>query len=246
MRLWRIQNWTNHPVVSQREVLQDLVTTAQYTVFGKKYNFSKLFTVKQFKQRIPIHEYQDLQPYILRMMEGEENVLWNTPIKWFAKSSGTTSDKSKFIPVSDESLQDNHFQASKDLLTNYYKNFPSSDLLTGKSLVVGGSHQLSQLNDEIQYGDLSAVFRLRHRGRGHLQRSFGQAWLIDTDVLTDNRIWQARKLLSVKYELHRYLMRRSDPEPSAHCTILVHLLRQNAALDWLGNFRGYQSRLIDI
>ena len=171
MRLWRIQNWTNHPVVSQRAVLQDLVTTAQYTVFGKKYDFSKLFTVKQFKQHVPIHEYQDLQPYILRMMDGEENVLWNTPIKWFAKSSGTTNDKSKFIPVSEESLHDNHYQASKDVLTNYYNNFPSSDLLTGKGLVVGGSHQLSQLNDEIQYGDLSAILMQNSPFWGHWLRT---------------------------------------------------------------------------
>ena len=171
MRLWRIQNWTNHPVVSQRAVLQDLVTTAQYTVFGKKYDFSKLFTVKQFKQHVPIHEYQDLQPYILRMMDGEENVLWNTPIKWFAKSSGTTNDKSKFIPVSEESLHDNHYQASKDVLTNYYNNFPSSDLLTGKSLVVGGSHQLHQLNDEIQYGDLSAILMQNSPFWGHWLRT---------------------------------------------------------------------------
>jgi hypothetical protein len=91
------------------------------------------------------------------MMQGEDNILWNTPVKWFAKSSGTTSDKSKFIPISDESLTDNHFKAAKDVLTHYYNNFPASDLLTGKSLVVGGSHQLSQINDEIQFGDLSAV-----------------------------------------------------------------------------------------
>lgn len=157
MRLWRIENWSNHPEAAQREVLQDLVTSAQYTEFGRKYNFSKLFTLKEFKKNVPIHEYDDIKPYILRMMEGEENVLWNTPVKWFAKSSGTTSDKSKFIPISEESLQDNHFKASKDLLSNYYKNFPSSDLLTGKGLVVGGSHQISKVNEEIQYGDLSAV-----------------------------------------------------------------------------------------
>jgi hypothetical protein len=90
-------------------------------------------------------------------MEGEENVLWNTPVTWFAKSSGTTNDKSKFIPVSNESLQENHYQASKDVLTNYYKNFPASDLLTGKGLVVGGSHQVSKINEDIQCGDLSAV-----------------------------------------------------------------------------------------
>lgn len=157
MRLWRIKNWTDHPVESQRDVLQDLVTSAQYTAFGKQYHFSTLFSVKEFKSRVPIHEYEDLQPYIQRMLDGEENVLWNTPIHWFAKSSGTSNNKSKFIPVSEESLQENHFKASKDVLTNYYNNFPSSDLLTGKSLVVGGSHQLNHLNDEIQYGDLSAV-----------------------------------------------------------------------------------------
>lgn len=157
MRHWRIENWSNHPVAAQREVLQELVTAAQYTEFGRKYNFSKLFTLKEFKKRVPIHEYDDIKPYILRMMNGEQNILWNTPIKWFAKSSGTTSDKSKFIPISDESLQDNHYKASKDLLSTYYKNFPSSDLLTGKGLVVGGSHQINQHNEDIQYGDLSAV-----------------------------------------------------------------------------------------
>lgn len=157
MRLWRIENWSNHPVAAQREVLQELVTAAQYTEFGRKYNFSKLFTLKEFKKRVPIHEYDDIKPYILKMMNGEQNILWNTPIKWFAKSSGTTSDKSKFIPISDESLQDNHYKASKDLLSTYYKNFPSSDLLTGKGLVVGGSHQINQHNEDIQYGDLSAV-----------------------------------------------------------------------------------------
>jgi GH3 auxin-responsive promoter len=157
MRLWRIENWSSHPVAVQREVLQDLVTAAQYTGFGRKYNFSKLFTLKEFKKNVPIHEYDDIKPYILRMMNGEDNILWNTPVTWFAKSSGTTSDKSKFIPISEESLQDNHFKASKDLLSNYYKNFPSSDLLTGKGLVIGGSHQISRVNEEIQYGDLSAV-----------------------------------------------------------------------------------------
>ena len=157
LRLWRVLNWINYPVTAQRNVLQDLVTQAQSTEFGRKYWFSKLFTVKDFKNMVPIHEYDDIKPYILRMMNGEENVLWNTPINWFAKSSGTTSDKSKFIPISDESFKENHFKGSKDVLTNYYENFPDSDLLTGKSLVVGGSHQVNALNDAVQYGDLSAV-----------------------------------------------------------------------------------------
>lgn len=157
MRLWRINNWTNYPVAAQREVLQSLIAEAQYTAFGKQYHFSSLFSVKDFKKTVPIQEYDSLRLYIQRMMDGEENVLWDTPIGWFAKSSGTSNDKSKFIPISEESLQENHFKASKDVLTNYYKNFPSSDLLTGKGLVVGGSHQIHQVNENIQYGDLSAV-----------------------------------------------------------------------------------------
>ena len=93
MRLWRIEAWVQHPIASQREVLQDLVTSAQYTEFGRKYNFSSLFSTRDFKKAVPIHEYDDLKPYIQRMMDGEENILWNTPVRWFAKSSGTTSDR---------------------------------------------------------------------------------------------------------------------------------------------------------
>ena len=157
MRRWQIEQWVLDPVAVQREVLQDLVTSAQYTEFGRHYNFSKLFSIREFKKAVPIHEYDDLKPYIQRIMQGEENLLWNTPINWFAKSSGTTSDKSKFIPVSEESLNDNHFLAAKDVLTMYYHFHPESDLLTGKGLVIGGSHTISQFNAEVQYGDLSAV-----------------------------------------------------------------------------------------
>lgn len=171
LRLWRIDNWVSKPVAAQREVLQDLITAAQYTEFGRKYKFEKLFSIKEYKKQVPIHEYDDIKPYILKMMDGEENILWNTPVNWFAKSSGTTSDKSKFIPISDESLNDNHFKASKDVLTNYYKNFPESDLLTGKSLVVGGSHQVHQVNEDIQYGDLSAVLMQNTPFWGHWIRT---------------------------------------------------------------------------
>jgi hypothetical protein len=157
MRLWRIDAWKNNPIDAQREVLQDLVTSAQYTEFGRKYNFSHLFNIKSYKQTVPIHEYEDLKPYIHRIMEGEQNLLWNTPVYWFAKSSGTTSDKSKFIPVTDESLEDCHYKAAKDVLTLYYQFNPDSDLLTGKGLVIGGSHTINPLNNEAQYGDLSAV-----------------------------------------------------------------------------------------
>lgn len=157
MRLWRIEAWIENPVASQREVLQDLVTSAQYTEFGRKYNFSSLFSTRDFKKEIPIHEYDDLKPYIQRMMDGEENILWNTPIQWYAKSSGTTSDKSKFIPISKESLEDCHYKGAKDTLTMYYNFNPNSELLTGKGLVIGGSHTINQINEDVHFGDLSAV-----------------------------------------------------------------------------------------
>jgi hypothetical protein len=157
LRKWRIEAWMSNPLSAQREVLQDLVTTAQYTQFGHQYHFDKLFTVAEFKSTVPVHEYEDLKPYIEQMLRGEENILWPTPVQWFAKSSGTTSDKSKFIPVSEESLKDGHYKAAKDVPTLYYQNFPASDLLTGKGLVIGGSHSVSRLNEEIHYGDLSAV-----------------------------------------------------------------------------------------
>ncbi len=137
--------------------MQNLITAAQYSSFGRHYGFNKIFKLKEFKQLVPIQDYDSLKPYVNRMMKGEQNVLWNEPINWFAKSSGTTSDKSKYIPISNESLQENHFKANKDVLSNYYKNFPNSHLLTGKGLVVGGSHQISSVQEGIQYGDLSAV-----------------------------------------------------------------------------------------
>jgi hypothetical protein len=156
-RNWRIEQWITNPIDAQREVLQDLVTHGQNTEFGRKHGFKELFSIRKFKQQVPIQDYEDLKPYMDRLMDGEEHLLWNTPVNWFAKSSGTTSDKSKFIPITEESLEDCHFQAAKDVLTLYYNYNIESDLLTGKGLVIGGSHQVSKINEEIQYGDLSAV-----------------------------------------------------------------------------------------
>jgi hypothetical protein len=157
LRAETIEYWMNHPVEAQREVLQQLVTDAQYTEFGKKHNFTRTFRIRDLKEQVPIQTYESLEPYIGRMMEGEDNLLWNTPVSWFAKSSGTTAARSKFIPVSKESLDQNHYMASKDVLTLYYQHYPDSDLLTGKGLVIGGSHQIAQINEDINYGDLSAV-----------------------------------------------------------------------------------------
>ena len=171
LRLWRIEHWMNNPFDAQYEVFKDLVTSAQYTEFGRKYGFQNLYTIADFKEAVPIHEYDDLKPYIERTMAGEQHLLWNTPITWFAKSSGTTSEKSKFIPVSEESLEESHFQGAKDVITLYYDFNPESDLLTGKGLVIGGSHQVSKINEETQYGDLSAVLMQNTPFWGHWLRT---------------------------------------------------------------------------
>lgn len=157
LRLWSIEQWLAEPVKAQHHVWQDLLAAGQYTEFGRLHNFSNIQSLADFKKAVPIHSYEDVKPFIDRMLKGEENILWNTPVTWFAKSSGTTSDRSKFIPVSEESLKDNHYKASKDVLSLYYISNPDSDLLTGKGLVIGGSHQINQLQEDIQYGDLSAV-----------------------------------------------------------------------------------------
>lgn len=155
--MWSLEKWIADPVGAQHAVWQDLLAAGQYTEFGRLHHFSGIQSLADYKKTVPVQHYEALKPWIDRMMQGEENVLWNTPVKWFAKSSGTTSDKSKFIPISDESLKDNHYKASKDVLSLYYTTHPDSDLLTGKGLVIGGSHQISQHNEEVQYGDLSAV-----------------------------------------------------------------------------------------
>ncbi|HEY1167295.1 MAG TPA: GH3 auxin-responsive promoter family protein [Chitinophaga sp.] len=148
-----------YPLQVQQQVFQSLISAAQYTEFGKQYGFSSIFKIDEFNQRVPVHNYDSIKPYIQRVMEGQQNVLWNTPIKWFAKSCGTTADKSKFIPVSVESLDECHYRSGRDVLSLFYNNFPDSDLLTGKSLVIGGSHQVNKLSPESDsyYGDLSAV-----------------------------------------------------------------------------------------
>lgn len=173
LRMGRIEHFMQYPLQVQQQVFQNLLAAAQYTEFGKQYGFNKIFKIDEFKQRVPVHSYETMKPYIQRVMEGEQNVIWNTPIKWFAKSSGTTADKSKFIPVSVESLDECHYRSGRDVFSLYYNNFPDSDVLTGKSLVIGGSHQVNKLSPDSDsyYGDLSAVMLQNMPFYGNLLRT---------------------------------------------------------------------------
>ncbi len=153
----QIELFMKYPNEVQEEWFGWLVNDAVGTQWGKKYDYRSIENINQFKERIPVQNYDTLKPYIEKMLNGEQNVLWPSEIKWFAKSSGTTSDRSKFIPVSEESLEDCHFRGGKDMLAIYCNNRPDAKMFRGKSLVLGGSHQINQLSPDSYYGDLSAV-----------------------------------------------------------------------------------------
>ncbi len=156
-RVHQIELFMKYPLDVQEEWFHTLISSAENTEWGKRYDYKSIETQHQFKERVPIQNYDTLKPYIERMLRGEQNLLWPSDIKWFAKSSGTTSDRSKFIPVSEESLQECHFKGGKDLLSIFCNNRPNNQILTGKGLVLGGSHQINQLNEDSFFGDLSAV-----------------------------------------------------------------------------------------
>lgn len=128
------------------------------TEFGRTFDFKSIKTPEQFAKRVPVFSYEDFKPYIDRLRNGEQNVLWPEEIKWFAKSSGTTSSKSKYIPVSNSSLEECHYKAGKDLLSMYIHNNPDTKFFDGRGLVMGGSQTISEINNASYYdGDLSAI-----------------------------------------------------------------------------------------
>jgi len=155
-RKHQIELFLKYPIDVQDELLHRLLYTARNTEIGKQYKFSNINSYKKFKEIVPIRQYESIEPLIERSRKGEPNVFWPGQIKWFAKSSGTTNAKSKFIPVSDEALEDCHFNAGKDMLCLYFNNNPSAQLFTGKGLKLGGSSAVYADNNSY-FGDLSAI-----------------------------------------------------------------------------------------
>lgn len=156
-RLHQIDLFRKYPVDVQRETLFKLLDEAKDTKVGREYGFAEIQSFSEFQERVPVRNYEAYKPFISRVMEGEQNLFWPSEIKWFAKSSGTTSDKSKFIPVSWEALEDCHFRGGKDILALYSQNYPDNKLISGKGLTLGGSHQISSYSTQSYYGDLSAI-----------------------------------------------------------------------------------------
>ena len=155
-RISQIELFKDYPIEVQQEVLRKLVVYSIDTEIGKKNDFKTIASYDDFKERVPIVSYEDIYADIERNRKGEQNIFWRTSIKWFAKSSGTTDAKSKFIPISFESLEDCHYKAGKDMLSLYFNNNINSQLLAGKCLRLGGSKDIYE-NNSSYYGDLSAI-----------------------------------------------------------------------------------------
>lgn len=155
-RIHQIELFIKYPNEVQQEVLQDLLGFAKKTKIGYQYDYSSINRYSEFARRVPIVTYEDLAEEIAAGRQGEDNILWPTPIKWYAKSSGTTNAKSKYIPVSVEALEDCHYKAGKDMLSLYINNNPEAQLFNGKTLRLGGSQELYQ-NERNAFGDLSAI-----------------------------------------------------------------------------------------
>lgn len=156
-RTKEIDRYNTDAVIIQQHQLYRLIMAARNTEWGKKYDYSTIETYDDFAARVPLQTYEEVKPYIERMLKGENNLIWHSDIQWFAKSSGTTNDKSKFIPVSDEAMEECHYRGGKDCVALYLRMNPESRFLSGKGLILGGSHKPSALSEGIHCGDLSAV-----------------------------------------------------------------------------------------
>ena len=156
-RIHDIELFRKYPHEVQQELFHELISKARGTEWGKKYGYKDGLSVREFQERVPITTYEDLYPLIERVMKGEQNILWPSKVEWFAKSSGTTNARSKYIPVSPESLEDCHYKGGKDMLSIYVNLYPDTKLFTGKGLSIGGSHRPSELNAKVNCGDVSAV-----------------------------------------------------------------------------------------
>lgn len=170
-RLYQIDLFRKYPVQVQEEALEKILIRGSQTEFGAEHGLEEVNSYEDFRNRVPVRNYMEMKPFIQKALDGEKDILFPGEVKWFAKSSGTTGDKSKFIPVTREYMEDCHFRGGKDAVVLYYSNYPDSGLFKGKGLVIGGSHQISHFNSDSYFGDLSAVLLQNMPTWGHFFRT---------------------------------------------------------------------------
>ncbi|WP_026210889.1 GH3 auxin-responsive promoter family protein [Flexithrix dorotheae] len=156
-RMGQIEFFMEKPLEAQEKIFQNLISSARHTEWGKKYHYSEINALGAFQKQVPVSTYEDLFPYIHRMMMGENNILWPSKVNWFAKSSGTTNARSKYIPITKESLEDCHYKGGKDIITVMINRKPETRLFGGKTVGIGGSYAKFEDNPNTFVGDVSAI-----------------------------------------------------------------------------------------
>jgi hypothetical protein len=156
-RYRRIDHYRRHPEEVQSQWWRNLVQAGRWTAYGREHHLGEVRHYEDFSARLPVVDYEHLRGYIQRSMHGERDVLWPGRTQWFSKSSGTTGDKSKFIPVTRENLYKTHIQGSWDTVTLYYHQVPNARLFECKSLLMGGSLGNFPEHEATRYGDISAI-----------------------------------------------------------------------------------------
>jgi len=188
-----IEYFMRHPHLVQEQWFYKLLQAGKKTVYGQKCGFETITNLESFRNNVPVVEYHDLSPYIQRIRNGEKNVLWNTPIRLFSKSSGTTSEQSKFIPVSHESLRSNHFKAGKETYSLYCNAYPDTKIFQGYALGMGG-HLSKDLANKTYSGDLSAVlmnelpYFAQRKRKPHLNVALMDEWESKIEKIADTTI----------------------------------------------------------
>ena len=156
-RQGHIQRMMDNPHALQAATLRQLLAAASHTEWGRKFAFRELKNATDFADRVPVQDYEAFKPYIERMMYGERDVLWHGQARWFSKSSGTTNDKSKYIPITNENLKKNHIKGTWDTMTMMYHKNPQSQCFRDKTVLMGGSHYAFEPYPKTRIGDVSAI-----------------------------------------------------------------------------------------
>jgi GH3 auxin-responsive promoter len=192
-RFSRVETMYQQPLQVQQEVFDHLLWPLKNTKYGAQNGANKIKTIDDFKQSVPLISYEDIYPFIMKMIDGEENILWPGKVTSFAKSSGTTNDKSKFIPITEANIFDNHVAASWDAMAILYKNRPDAKIFDKKNLIMGGS--LTYESGSIIKGDVSAILldRMPAVGRPFYSPDFETALLADWEEKIDKMAHQCTK-----------------------------------------------------
>jgi len=218
-RVHQIDLFLQYPHDVQEEWITRLVSTAKDTEWGKKFGYRSIKSSQTFKDRVPMQDYESLKPYITRLRKEEQNILWPSEIKLFSKSSGTTEDKSKFIPVSQEALEECHFKAGKDVLTIYCNNNPDTEMFSGKCLTLGGSNQINSFNNDSIYGDLSAILIQNTPLWAELLRTPGRSIALLEDF--------EEKIRAISKRTHKENVTTIAGVPSWMLILLKHMLDES-------------------